>query len=68
MVAGERCYGHGGSYYGASTRMHIRPDGLGVITLANGDVHLRLSATRPEELSAYQAIEARLFAEGARLG
>ncbi len=68
VVAGERCYGHGGSYYGASTRMHIRPDGLGVITLANGDVHLRLSATRPEELSAYQAIEARLFAEGARLG
>lgn len=67
VVAGVRCYGHGGSYYGTSTRMHVRPDGLGVITLANGDVHLRLSATRPEELAAYQAIEARLFAEGARL-
>ena len=66
VVAGVRCYGHGGSYYGTSTRMHIRPDGLGVITLANGDVHLRLSVTRAEELAAYQAIEARLFAEGAK--
>ncbi len=67
VVAGARCLGHGGSYFGTSTRMHMRADGLGVITLANGDVHLRLSRTRAEELAAYQAIEARLFAEGERL-
>ncbi len=66
VVAGVRCFGHGGSYYGASTRMHVRPDGLGVITLANGDVHLRLSGTRAEEVAAYRAIEERLFVEGAR--
>lgn len=67
LVAGARAAGHGGSYYGTSTRMHVRPDGLGVITLANGDVHLRLSVTRPEEIAAYRAIEDRLFAEGERL-
>lgn len=66
-VAGAPCVGHGGSYYGASTRMHYRErDGLGVITLANGDVHLRISSTHAEEMEAYGAIEARLYRDGGR--
>ncbi len=67
LVANARAAGHGGSYFGTSSRMHVRPDGLGVITLANGDVHLRLSVTRAEELAAYRAIEERLFAFGEAL-
>jgi CubicO group peptidase (beta-lactamase class C family) len=67
-VAGAPCVGHGGSYFGTSTRMHYREsDKLGVITLANGDVHLRFSLSRREELAAYVAIEQRLFEEGARI-
>lgn len=63
-IAGDACTGHGGSYYGASTRMHYRDrDAVGVITLANGDVHLRISLTKEDELAAYRAIEARLFEE-----
>lgn len=66
-VPGGRGAGHGGSYYGTSTRMHVRPDGLGVILLANGDVHLRFSGTRAEELAAFREIEERFFLEAATL-
>ena len=67
-IAGAPCVGHGGSYYGASTTMHYRKrDGVGVLTLANGDVHLRISLTKDEEQAAYSAIEARLYADGATL-
>lgn len=58
------CVGHGGSYYGASTRMHMTFDEhVGVITLANGDVHLRVSAMHDDYVAAYRAIESRLFRE-----
>jgi len=67
-VPGGRGGGHGGSYYGTSTRMHIRPDGIGVILLSNGDVHLRLSGTRAEELAAFQEVEKRLYEEAPKLG
>jgi CubicO group peptidase (beta-lactamase class C family) len=56
------CVGHGGSYYGASTRMHMRVErDVGVITLTNADVHLRISVTHDEEIQAWLAIEQRLF-------
>lgn len=56
------CVGHGGSYYGASTRMHMRIErDIGVITLTNADVHLRISVSHDEEIAAWLAIEARLF-------
>lgn len=67
-IAGAPCVGHGGSYYGCSTRMHLRKsDGVGVLTLSNGDVNLRISLTKDEEASAYAAVEARLFREAERL-
>ncbi len=67
-IAGVPCVGHGGSYRGASTRMHMRvSDGVGVLTLANGDVNLRISFTKEEEAAAFAAIEARLFREADRL-
>jgi len=67
-IVGVPCVGHGGSYYGASTRMHMRKtDKVGVITLANGDVHLRVSLTKADELAAYQAIEQRFYEEAASL-
>lgn len=66
-VPGGHGGGHGGSYYGTSTRMHVRADGVGVILLSNGDVHLRLSGTRAEELAAFQEIEKRLYDDAAQM-
>lgn len=67
-IAGAPCVGHGGSYYGCSTRMHMRKsDGVGVLTLANGDVNLRISLTKEDEANAYAAVEARLFREADKL-
>lgn len=67
-ILGAPCAGHGGSFYGASTRMHMRrSDGVGVIMIANGDVHLRLVPGRDEHMDAWMALEARLFEEAARL-
>jgi CubicO group peptidase (beta-lactamase class C family) len=68
VIAGAPVIGHGGSYYGSSTSMHYRErDGLGVLVLANGDVHLRISLSKEEESAAFAAIEERLYAEGDRL-
>jgi CubicO group peptidase (beta-lactamase class C family) len=67
-IAGAPCVGHGGSYYGASTSMHYRErDGVGVLVLANGDVHTRISLAKAEEGAAYTAIEERLYAEADKL-
>lgn len=60
-VAGAPVYGHGGSYYGASARMHLRKDGVGVILLANGDLHLRISLTREEQMTAWSDLEVRFW-------
>ena len=66
-VNGERVVGHGGSAPGVSTTMFFRPsDGVGVITLTNSDVHLRVSDDHDAVNAAYEAIEARLFHESAR--
>ena len=45
---------------------HLK-DKVGVITLANGDVHLRISLTKADELAAYEAIEHRFYEEAAAL-
>ncbi len=65
-VAGQPAFGHGGSYYGASARMHIRKDGVGVVLLSNGDLHLRIALQREEQMTAWGEIERRLWNEAAR--
>jgi len=62
-VAGAPVFGHGGSYYGASARMHVRADGVGVIMLANGDLHLRLALEKEEQMQAWSDLEVRLWRE-----
>lgn len=67
-IASAPCIGHGGSYYGASTSMHYRErDNVGVLVLANGDVHTRVSLAKDEEQAAFTAIEERLYAEAEKL-
>jgi len=67
-VAGAPAVGHKGSFYGASTSMHHRPAGdVGVVLFANGDVHLRISLSKDEEMAAFVAIEDRLYAEASKL-
>ena len=60
-VAGQPAYGHGGSYYGASARMHLRKDGVGVILLANGDLHLRLALQKEEQMTAWTDLEVKMW-------
>ncbi|MEO7097588.1 MAG: serine hydrolase domain-containing protein [Polyangiales bacterium] len=63
-IGGFDTVGHGGGAPGVSTTMYFREtDGVGVITLTNSDVHIRVSLTREEENDAYVEIEKRLFAE-----
>lgn len=67
QVDGVTVVGHSGGAPGVSTTMYLRPtDGVGVITLTNSDLHIRVSLTRDEELAAYEAIETRLFHEAAK--
>ncbi|MGZ3417143.1 MAG: serine hydrolase domain-containing protein [Polyangiales bacterium] len=67
-ILDHHCVGHAGSYYGASTQMHMRIErDIGVITLTNGDVHLRLSVTHDEEMQAWIAIENRLYQDAQNL-
>lgn len=54
-------WGHGGSYYGASARMHVDARGVGVILLANGDLHLRIAYQRDEQMAAWADVERRLW-------
>lgn len=65
-IAGQPVYGHGGSYYGASARMHLRKDGVGVILLANGDLHLRIALQKAEQMTAWADLEDRLWREAPR--
>jgi CubicO group peptidase (beta-lactamase class C family) len=65
-VAGAQVWGHGGSYYGASARMHVRKDGVGVILLANGDLHLRIALQREEQMAAWGELETRLWQEASK--
>jgi len=60
-------WGHGGSYYGASARMHVDASGTGVIVLANGDLHLRIAIQRDEQMAAWNEVERRLWREADRL-
>ncbi len=62
-IAGAPVFGHGGSYYGASARMHLRADGVGVIMLANGDLHLRLALEKEQQMQAWVDLESRLWRE-----
>lgn len=62
-VAGQPAFGHGGSYYGASARMHVRKDGVGVVLLANGDLHLRIALQREEQMTAWGELENRVWKE-----
>lgn len=66
-IAGAPAFGHGGSYYGASARMHVRADGVGVIMLANGDLHLRLALEKEDQMTAWNNLELRLWREAAGL-
>jgi hypothetical protein len=60
---GERLIGHNGGDSGVATQMFFRPsDGVGVITLANGDWH-RADGRWPLSL-----VMDRLFEEADRLG
>jgi CubicO group peptidase (beta-lactamase class C family) len=66
-VEGARCIGHTGGAPGVSTTMCFRPsDGVGVVTLTNSDVHIRVATDHDESVDAYRAIEARLFREAAK--
>lgn len=60
-------WGHGGSYYGASARMHLDASGVGVLVLANGDLHLRIAYQREEQMAAWSEVERRLWKEADRL-
>ncbi|MBI2390898.1 MAG: beta-lactamase family protein [Deltaproteobacteria bacterium] len=60
-VADRPAWGHGGSYYGASARMHLDGRGVGVIVLANGDLHLRIAVQREEQMAAWGEVERRLW-------
>jgi CubicO group peptidase (beta-lactamase class C family) len=66
-VADAPVFGHGGSYYGASARMHLRSDGVGVVMLANGDLHLRLALAKEEQMTAWNDLERRLWREAGSL-
>jgi len=66
-IAGRRVLGHAGGAPGASSTMYFDPaDGVGVITLSNSDVHVRVSVERDEQLAAFRAIEERLWADSAK--
>lgn len=67
LADGSRIVGHTGGAPGVSTTMFFRPsDGVGVITLTNSDVHLRIVEDHDAHVAAYRAIEARLFREADR--
>jgi len=60
-------FGHGGGAPGVSSTMYFRPsDGVGVVTLTNSDVHIRVDLLREEQNDAYLAIEKRLFEEASK--
>ncbi len=67
LVYDHAVVGHGGSYYGASARMHVDAKGVGVLVLANGDLHLRIAHQREEQMAAWAAVERRLWSEAERL-
>lgn len=60
-------WGHGGSYYGASARMHVDAQGVGVILLANGDLHLRIALERDEQMAVWNDVERRLWRHASSL-
>jgi CubicO group peptidase (beta-lactamase class C family) len=67
-VAGRRVLGHSGGAPGASATMYFDPkDGVGVITMSNSDVHIRVSVGRDEMTDAFRAIEERLWSDAAKL-
>jgi CubicO group peptidase (beta-lactamase class C family) len=67
-VNGQRVIGHDGGAPGVSTTMFYRPsDGVGVVTLSNSDIHIRVALGRDEQLDAWHSIEARLFREADKL-
>jgi CubicO group peptidase (beta-lactamase class C family) len=60
--AGHHMFGHSGGAPGASSTMYFDPAAnIGVITLSNADVHVRVSVSREDELAAFRAIEERLW-------
>jgi len=64
---GSRITGHTGGAPGVSTTFFFRPiDGVGVITLTNSDVHIRIVEDRDAQVAAYRGIEARLFRESSK--
>lgn len=66
--AGRRMFGHSGGAPGASSTMYLDPKtNIGVITLSNADVHVRVSVSREDELAAFRAIEERLWRDAERL-
>ena len=66
-VGGQRVGGHYGGAPGVSTTMFYRPsDNVGVVTLTNADLHIRVALGREEQLSAFRSIEERLFREAAK--
>lgn len=66
-IAGRRVIGHSGGAPGASSTMYFDPkDGVGVITISNGDVHIRVSVSREDQLAAFRSIEERLWADAAK--
>ncbi|MGZ3421501.1 MAG: serine hydrolase domain-containing protein [Polyangiales bacterium] len=67
-VNGQRVIGHDGGAPGVSTTMFYRPtDNVGVVTLSNSDIHIRISLDRDAQLDAWHSIEARLFREADKL-
>lgn len=62
-VSDHAAWGHGGSYYGASARMHVDAAEVGFIVLANGDSHLRIAIQRDEQMAAWSEVERRLWRE-----
>jgi CubicO group peptidase (beta-lactamase class C family) len=68
VVDGQRVIGHDGGAPGVSTTMFYRPsDKVGVVTLSNSDIHIRVSLDRDAQLEAWHSIEARLFREADKL-
>jgi CubicO group peptidase (beta-lactamase class C family) len=66
-VAGRRVLGHSGGAPGASATMYFDPkDGVGVITLSNSDVHIRVAVGRDDQTAAFKAIEERLWSEAGK--
>lgn len=67
-VAGRHVFGHSGGAPGASSTMYFDPKtNVGVITLSNADVHVRVSVSREEQLAAFRSIEERLWKDAEKL-